>query len=256
MKIYIMTDMECISGNKTAYSSGVVTLDMRRRLTLDTNAAIEGAFKGGALEVYIRDGHLGNGKNFIRKNIDKRAVIDDDRSRWCGCMDKSFDGTVMIGQHAMAGTAKALMDHTQDSKEWFQHSLGGKVVGEIGEWAAMAGYFSVPLIMVAGDRAACIEARKLISGIVTVEVLNATNRSHANPLPLAEAHRKITQGVAIAVRKAKKIKPFKIMYPFESRLIVQRTDIADALARNPRYRRIDGRTLSKRARTPLDMFII
>ena len=60
MKIFIMTDMECVSG-----LTSNVYLDMsspryeitRQNLTKDINAAVEGSFKAGADEVEVRDGH-------------------------------------------------------------------------------------------------------------------------------------------------------------------------------------------------------
>jgi D-amino peptidase len=38
------------------------------RLMLDVNAAVEGAFEGGASDVYVVDGH-GGGKNFIKEML-------------------------------------------------------------------------------------------------------------------------------------------------------------------------------------------
>jgi D-amino peptidase len=254
MKIYIMTDMECLSGNTRPFKG--LPPYMVNRLTGDTNAAIKGAFDGGADEVILRDGHF-RGKNMKRSRIDKRAVFDDDRSRWCGCMDSGFDATIMIGQHAMAGTYRAFLDHTQNSKAWFVHSLNGRPVGEIGEWAAMAGYFGVPLIFVAGDRAGCAEAGKLIPGIFTCATLRGIERSRAVALPLSEAHNKIRRGVARAVRGYRRVKPFRVKCPVKSRLTLYRTDMADKIAKlNPGCKRVDGRTLLKIAKTPLDMFMV
>ena len=60
MKVYIMTDMEGISGinipemvgrDNPQYAYG------RWCLTKDVNASVAGAFEGGATEVIVNDGH-------------------------------------------------------------------------------------------------------------------------------------------------------------------------------------------------------
>src|SRR5699024_2944388 len=61
MKIYILTDQEGVAGvvNSVDYAnpSGRYHEVGRRLLTLETNAAIEGAFAGGATEIFVLDGH-------------------------------------------------------------------------------------------------------------------------------------------------------------------------------------------------------
>ena len=66
-RIYIITDLEGVSGlydisqifdvGTPHFQAGL------ERLVVDTNAAIRGAFDGGADEVIVTDGH-GSGKNF------------------------------------------------------------------------------------------------------------------------------------------------------------------------------------------------
>ena len=69
MKVLIMTDLEGISEvDNVKMLSEAATPEHRfalERLMLDVNAAIEGAFEGGADAVYAEDGH-GSGKNFIK----------------------------------------------------------------------------------------------------------------------------------------------------------------------------------------------
>ena len=75
MKIYIITDMEGVSGicsdqqvqrDQAAYAEG------QRLLIGDINAAVAGAFDGGATEVVVNDGH-GGGFNLILEQMDPRA---------------------------------------------------------------------------------------------------------------------------------------------------------------------------------------
>ena len=60
MKIYISVDMEGISGINTkdhVLKDGRLYPEARRMLTEDINAAVRGAFNGGADEVIVADKH-------------------------------------------------------------------------------------------------------------------------------------------------------------------------------------------------------
>ena len=66
MKIYIFVDIEGISGvsNRKYISMDEGRPDLvalaRKYMAEDTNACIEGCFRGGASEVIVRDGHGGS----------------------------------------------------------------------------------------------------------------------------------------------------------------------------------------------------
>ena len=81
MKIYISVDMEGISGiNSPEY----VTRDGRlygvgqRLMTADVNAAVRGAFDGGADEVIVADMHGASG-NLLVEELDPRALSPEER---------------------------------------------------------------------------------------------------------------------------------------------------------------------------------
>ena len=76
MKIYISVDLEGISGVSSpeyVLRDGFFYPTAQRLLTADVNAAVRGAFDGGADEVVVIDGHSG-GKNFLPGELDVRAV--------------------------------------------------------------------------------------------------------------------------------------------------------------------------------------
>ncbi|MBO5760940.1 MAG: M55 family metallopeptidase, partial [Lentisphaeria bacterium] len=84
MKIYIMTDLEGISGvsSPSFISEKFNRPDLigaaRRYMAADINACVEGCFRGGATEVIVKDCH-GGGFNVTRNQIDPRAdFIDGD----------------------------------------------------------------------------------------------------------------------------------------------------------------------------------
>jgi len=116
MRIYIHTDLEGISGVDCIE---MIARDHERHreglenLMHDLNAAIDGAFAGGAEHVTVLDSH-GGGGNFILDMLDPRAENDTKpNGKWWGIMDESYHGTFFIGAHAMAGTMNGFLDHTQ-----------------------------------------------------------------------------------------------------------------------------------------------
>ncbi|GAH84289.1 unnamed protein product, partial [marine sediment metagenome] len=121
MKIYILTDMEGISGigrreMVMADEGGQHYQYGRKCLTEDINAAVAGAFDGGATDVVVNDGH-GGGRHLILEEADPRALYERPVSGYhlMPSLDESFDGLFVVGAHAMAGTIDAFLDHTQSS---------------------------------------------------------------------------------------------------------------------------------------------
>ncbi len=111
MKIYIHTDLEGVTDLVRADQIPTDSEDYRRcceNLMLDLNAAVAGAFEGGATHVTVLDSHAGGG-NFILDALDERAFNDTKpNGKWWGQLDESYDGTFFIGAHAMAGTINGL----------------------------------------------------------------------------------------------------------------------------------------------------
>ncbi|MFQ6049238.1 MAG: M55 family metallopeptidase [Phycisphaerae bacterium] len=257
MKIYIMTDLEGISGVAEAgYTDQASPFyqDARRYLMGDLNAAIAGCFDAGADEVIVKDGHH-NGRNFIMDQLDPRAVHDYSAGAWTGILDDSFDATMIIGQHAMAGTLNGFLDHTMSSTTWWQYSINGRPHGELGMWAAIAGHYNVPLIFISGDQAACEEARAFIPNIQTVSVKHGQGRNRAQCKPVGQCQDQIRAGARRAIQNLQKIQPYKIELPATVELIYCRSDMADSAASRPHVQRIDARTVRKTAETALDIHL-
>jgi len=247
-----MTDLEGISGVLTWEQTGRDKKDAeyekaRHLLTQDVNAAIEGALSAGANEVLVTDGH-GGGYNFILEELHPEAeyITGPGRVHPCSGLDESFDGVMLIGYHAMAGTKCAILDHTQSSKTWFNYYLNGIKTGEIGQGAVIAGHFNVPVIFVSGDKAACREAKKFLGDVETAAVKEAFSRTSARILPPVKARQLIKEGAANAVKriKDKDFKPYIIKPPIEVKIEFQTTDVADSYEKSG-WKRIDGRTVSR-----------
>ena len=246
MKVYMMTDFEGISGVRTMEECQTGSPEYqaaRKYLCGDVNAAVAGAFDGGATEVVVRDGH-GGGFNLILDLMDPRALYTGrGGGTWCPGLDATFDAAFFVGAHAMAGTPKAFLEHTQSSKSWLDYRVNGRSFGEQGQFGAFCGSFGVPVVLVTGDEAACAEARDFFAGCQTVAVKRASSRNSAICIHPQKAQEMIRAGAKRAVERAGQVKPFIVAFPAEVVMHYMRTDYADAQASRRGVERLDSRTV-------------
>ncbi|MBU4200278.1 MAG: M55 family metallopeptidase [Verrucomicrobia bacterium] len=257
MKIYIHTDLEGITGIDTCEmiqrDSGRIR-ECGELLMGDVNAAVDGAFAGGADQVTVLDSP-GGGGNFILDMLDPRAENDTKPNKlWWGILDGSFQGTFFIGAHAMAGTINGFLDHTQSSIHWHDYSVNGRRMGELAQWAMVAGHFGVPMLMVSGDEAACVEARQFFSPLETAIVKRGVGRNRAEPVPPDEARARIREAARRAVGLASQAHPFRPALPMEIILEFNRSDYCDSVVHAPGVERLDARTVRKVTSHPLSLF--
>ncbi|OGV56164.1 MAG: hypothetical protein A2X45_11765 [Lentisphaerae bacterium GWF2_50_93] len=216
-----MVDMEGVSGicRVSQVMQGQPDYDKSRKyITWDVNSCVKGCFDGGAKRVLVRDAHC-TGFNLLWDELDPRAEYiqgDSGTERMPGL--DSFDGMILLGYHAMAGTSSAVLEHTMSSAGWQHFWLNGAKAGEIAIDAGIAGDHNVPVIMVSGDDKACAEARRLLRGVVTAEVKKGLSREGAILLAKDKAHMLIAECAAAAVRNFGNVKPLRIRRPVKMRL--------------------------------------
>jgi len=247
MKVYMMTDFEGISGVRTMEEcrTGTPPYEAARAfLCGDINAAVAGAFDGGATEVVVRDGHAG-GFNLLLDRMDPRALYTGrGGGTWCPGLDGTFDAAFFVGAHAMAGTPNAFLEHTQSSASWLDYQVNERSFGEQGQFGAYCGSFGVPVVLVTGDETACREAADFFAGCETVAVKRATSRNSAICIHPTKAQEMIRAGAKRAVERAKEITPFTVDFPAEIRMRYMRTDYADSMASKRGVTRVDSRTVT------------
>jgi len=220
MKIYISVDGEGASGVVTAnemypgrpgYEFG------RKMMTLDANAAVEGAFEGGATEVVVNDSHWSM-NNIDLELLDPRADLIRGGNKHLGMVEainEGYDGAIFIGYHARAGASDGVGNETVWGREVIEMRMNGKPVGEAEMNASVAGYYGVPVIMVSGDDCFCEELRQTLPDVEVAPVKYALNRFSARCLSLEKAHTLIREKAAKAVREIPKFKPYILTGPVE-----------------------------------------
>ena len=121
LKVFISVDMEGLSGVVTgpdvSRTANGDYAHFRSVMAMETNAAIEGAFRAGATEVLVRDSH-GSKQNLLPLDVDSRARLlrgatTGPRNMMEG-VDSTFAAAVFIGYHARAGTPNAILAHTSN----------------------------------------------------------------------------------------------------------------------------------------------
>ena len=85
--------------------------------------------------------------------------------------------------------------------------INDQAIGELGFNAYVAGYYGVPVLMVAGDDQAALEASQLIENVTTVAVKTAISRSAAKTLTPAKSKMLLAEAVSEALKKRSHIKP-------------------------------------------------
>lgn len=251
MKIYMMTDLEGVAGvtefedrSSDTHDNHEKRMRMRRLLTGEVNAAIDGLFEAGGTQVIVNDGH-GAGYTIDFEQLDPRAQIihGHDRPFWLPLLDETCYATVLVGAHAKAESAPATNYHTMSTaiKDW---SINGVSIGEMGLQALIGGHFGVPMVFVSGEAYACQEISGLIPGIVTVAVKRGLSRRSAVSWAPQKARDMIRAGVQRAIEQRDRIEPLRFNPPLLFRderydeTWTKPSDNPDIRVINPRTREI------------------
>jgi len=260
MDVFINTDMEGVSG---VYSRLVwdVKSEMyrtgRRMLTSDVNAAIEGALEAGATRIVVNDGH-GEPNNILLEELNPNAEYECGVSaaRWLPGLDGSFDAVFAIGFHAMAGTERAFLDHTQ-AGSWINYYVNGVKMGEIGQTAVIAGHYKVPVVLVTGDLAATLEAKALLGDIETVAVKTAYDRNYARCIHPARTRTLIKDAARRALSRAKETPTYVVKTPITVKLEYVSVDkFSESIPYGRGYERLEPKVVTKTVDSALDILLV
>jgi D-amino peptidase len=218
MKVFISADMEGISGvatNQQLKTPGEYQR-FRKMMTADVNAAVEGAFNGGAVEVVVADGH-GNMSNILIEDLDRRARLVSGNNRvMCQLegLDETFDGILFVGHHGReGGSEKAVISHTLAGICVNEMKINGHVVGETEMNTYVAGAFGVPPLFISGDDAYIAEVLETLPAVETAVTKRAVDRFAAELIHPEEAQKIIREKAEAAVRNASNQQPVSLEGP-------------------------------------------
>ncbi len=245
-KVLIMSDMEGVDGifNWAEQCNPLKSprwQESQQLLTGEVNAAVEGLMAGGATEVVVWDGHDG-GESLSASDIHPQArLLIGSPIPPIREFDSTFSAIVFVGQHAMAGAENSVLPHSyffNIQNIW----VNGRLVGEIGIRAMIAGVMDVPAIMLAGDSAACKEIRELIPQTECAEVKAGVSPTAGFTLPHAVACDLIRKKAERSMKRLAEFKPYRVEGPIEVKVEYTTTGVPGPGPRRA-SRRMDERTV-------------
>jgi D-amino peptidase len=207
VKVYISVDMEGIGGvshsapterGDSGYPAAVALM------VGEANAAIDGAFAGGATEVLVNDSH-GQMFNLTPEDVDPRAVLLQGQKPWSMVAgagpDAGFEVALFVGYHTRAGHPTGTIAHTYSGQPTLT-TLQGRPVGESGINALALGAWGVPVGLVCGDDQLALETEAWFPWAERVIVKAAVSRRAAASVHPTVARERVRAGAERAVRRA------------------------------------------------------
>jgi D-amino peptidase len=223
MRVLISADMEGTTGAtgwKDVEPGQPAFERFRRLLTGDVNAAVAGAFDGGANEVVVNEAHDGM-RNILLEDLDERAELISGLHKPLVMMEGLADADVVFftGYHARAGEPGVLA-HTLTG-DYVNVELNGEPASEARLNATLAGTRGVPVGMIAGDDVICAEADKLFLGVRTAIVKYAIDNFSARCLTPAAAGRRIRDAARTALDERDALRPYVVDPPYTVRVTLK-----------------------------------
>ncbi|CAG9236338.1 D-aminopeptidase [Paraburkholderia caribensis] len=249
MKVLISVDIEGVAGvvhsEQTRAGNGEYER-ARRWMTLEANAAVEGAFAGGATQVWVNDSH-GGFRNLLPDMLDARANVILGKPRTLGMMaglEYAPQLVFMIGYHAMA-QSRGILAHTINSFAFTHVTMNGREMGEAGIYGALAREYGASVVLLSGDDVFAEETQPLFPDatfLVTKNAMGFGSGATQTPERACAAIRESARDVVAkfeGLPAAQRRKP----QPVDIELRVQTSALADLFAQLPSLERLDGVTL-------------
>jgi D-amino peptidase len=250
MKVLISTDIEGVAGvfNAEQTRAGNSEFERARRwMTEEANAAIQGAFAGGADHVCVNDSH-GGFRNLLPDMLAPRARVILGKPRTLGMMaglEAEPDLVFMIGYHARA-QSRGILAHTINSFAFARVTLNGDEVGEAGLYGALAREYGARVALLSGDDVLADEVRPLFPSARYVTVKEAAGFASGMTMTPAAASAAIGLAAREAVVQAVECgwrAQGRAVAPASCELRTQSAALADLFCQWPSLERIDAVTL-------------
>jgi D-amino peptidase len=248
VKVYISVDMEGVAGIvdwEQCLPGGDDYALGRDLLVGEVNAAIDGAVAARASEILVNDAHSVM-RNLPPDELAARASYLSGRFKPLYMMeglDASYDAIVFLGYHAAMATP-GVLSHTYNPRAISNVRLNGLVTGEAGLNALVAQHHGVRVAAITGDQYVGPEAAPFCPGIAMIEVKRSVSRYAAEHLHPAVARDRIRQGVASALKSARRLSPPSIALPGTIEVELVSPDMAEQATWIRGVTRLDSRTVS------------
>ncbi len=207
MRVLISADGEGVSGITSSEELVRGKPDYARFQTLmtaDVNAAVDGAFAGGATQVVVNDSHWGM-NNILIEELDPRADLVRGFHKPLCMMhgaDTDADTIFCVGYHAKVGHSDGVANETMIGREMIEIRMNGRPVGELDINATIAAHYGRTISLVTGDDAFVGEAREALGDVEAAITKYALDRWTARLIGLERSRQGIREAAERAVRRA------------------------------------------------------
>lgn len=262
MKAYVSIDLEGlpgISGISQVAPKASLYSDARKVMTWITNVVSRQLLREGFEYVTVADSH-GYMGNIDYMEVTEKVELIQGYPRPYSMMigiDEGYDAALMIGYHARAGTAKGFLDHTYSSATIHRIYVNGVAASEYYLNTLYAGYYNVPVILVAGDEHLREEVEKHTPWAVFVPLKKGYSRLSAKYPSRDIIEKKLAEGIREASRRLKRgeAKPLKLG-ELTLRIELKNPLFVDMAQLIPGIKRIDAYTLEYKARDSVEAMSI
>ena len=262
VRVYISVDMEGVAGVSHAKptargDSGYP--DAVKLMVGEANAAIEGAFKGGATDVTVNDSH-GAMFNLTPEDLDPRARLVQGKKPWSmveAAESAAFDVALFVGYHARAGHPRGTIAHTYTGRVTLA-TINGRPVTEAAVNGLYLGALGIPVGLVSGDDALAEELADWFPWAERVVVKRGVSWQAADSLHPSRARDLIRGGAQKAVARAKAkdatLVPLTLAAPLTLRIEFANAGQADIAAIIPGFSRDGDRGIVYEAPDAVTLF--
>lgn len=262
MKAYVSIDLEGLPGissiSQVAPKTSLYS-DARKVMTWITNVVARQLLREGFENVTVADSH-GYMGNIDYMEVTERIELIQGYPRPYSMMigiDEGYDAALMIGYHARAGTVRGFLDHTYSSAIIHRIYVNNVAASEYYLNTLYAGYYDVPVILVAGDEHLREEVEKHTSWAVFIPLKKGYSRLSAKYPSRDIIEKKLAEGIREATRRLKRgeAKPLKLG-ELTLRIELKNPLYVDMAQLVPGIKRIDAYTLEYKARDPVEAMSI
>lgn len=251
-KVYISVDMEGVAGVSHAKPTSrgddlyPQSVDL---MNGEANAAIEGAYAGGASEVTVNDSH-GGMFNLSPEKLDPRSRLVQGKKPYSmveAAREGTFDVALFVGYHARAGDPRGTLAHTYTGIVTLA-TVNDRAVTEAAMNAMYLGALGVPVGLVSGDDALAQDLADWLPWAELVAVKRGVSFQAADSLHPARARDLIRQAAERAVGRAvagdAELKPLRLDGPLRLVIDFRHAGQADIAATIPGFDRVGDRGIA------------
>jgi len=261
MRVFISVDMEGLGGVVSlsqVLKEGKEYTTFRKWMTEEIKAVIEGIKAGGATKIVVADSH-GSMTNLLIEELPEDVEVITGFPRPL-CMIhgiwEGYDAAMFVGYHARKGIKGGVLAHTIAGRVFSSIKVNDVEASEFYLNALVAGFYGVPVVLIAGDSEICKEAKIKVPEIETVITKYGITRFSAKTKTLEKIKSELKEKSARALEKVRRggIKPLRLDGEITVEMRFFDPDLPDILENINGFERLDGTSIQYRAKNIVEAY--